>query len=149
MPGLKSYHNFVQELKKQDFRHLEQIIQILEDEEHKPGFAVFKENLWTHLKKAHLNENQKKRLRNAALGYLHRRMTRDFWAMAKFIFRIATDDLYNRVRDLTSSPDENVRTRSLLLWAYLQGPKIGAMIRNKFKYNGYKLEEVWVNALKQ
>ena len=148
MPGLKNYRTFVQELKNQDFRHLEQIIQILEDEEHKPGFAVFKENLWIHLKKAHLNEHQKKRLRNAAIGYLNRRMTRDFWQMAKFISRIATDELRNRVKDLTHSEDEKVRTRALLLWACLQGTELGARVRYRFKYT-YRIEDIWASLLEE
>src|SRR5436305_9996830 len=131
MTGHKNYRSFIQELKLADFRHLEQIIQILKDD-HKPNFAVFKEHLWTFLKKAHLNELQKKRLRNAAIGYLNRRMTRDFWAMAKFVSRIATDDLRNRVRDLTHSSDESIRTRAMLFWAYLQGPQTGAKLRDKF-----------------
>jgi hypothetical protein len=142
MPGLKNYRRFAQELKNQDFRHLEQIIQILEDEEHKPGFGVFKETLWIYLKKAHLNEHQKRRLRNAAIGYLNRRMTRDFWAMAKFVSRIASDELRNRVKDLTHSEDGKVRTRALLLWACLQGPELGARVRYNFKYT-HRVEDVW------
>ena len=133
MPGLKNYRDFGQELKTGDFRHLEQIIQLLEDEEHRPGYAVFKQNIWSNLKKAHLNEQQKRRLRNAAIGYLNRRMARDFWAMAKFIGTIATDELRSRVQELAQTTDNLIRTRALLLAAYLEGPESGAQARQEFR----------------
>jgi hypothetical protein len=133
MSGLKNYRSFGQELKNGDFRHLEEVLQLLEAEDHKPGLAVFKQTIWDYLKKAHLNEPQKRRLRHAAIGYLHRRMTRDFWAMAKFVSNIATDDLSSRVKELPHTSDEKVRTRAQLLLAYLQGPEIGARARQEFR----------------
>ena len=133
MPGLKNYRAFGQQLKTGDIRHIEQIIQLLEDEEHRPGYAVFKQNIWSYLKKAHLNEQQKRRLRNAVLGYLNRRMTRDFWAMAKFIGTIATDELRSRVQELAQGSDRQIRTRALLLSGYLEGPESGAQARQEFR----------------
>jgi hypothetical protein len=133
MPGLKNYRAFGQELKTGDFRHMEQIIQLLEDEEHRPGYAVFKQNIWSYLKKAHLNEPQKRRLRNAALGYLNRRMTRDFWAMAKFIGTIATAELGSRVQDLVQGSDRQIRTRAVPLSAYVEGRERGAPARQEIR----------------
>lgn len=141
MPGLKNYRAFGQELKTRDFRHLEQIIQLLEDEEHRPGYAVFKQNIWSNLRKAHLNEQQKRRLRNAAIGYLNRRMARDFWAMAKFIGTIATGELRSRVQELAQVTDKLIRTRALLLSAYLEGPESGAQARQEFRHK--VLDEIY------
>ena len=133
MPGLKNYRAFSQELKNGDFRHLEQIIQLLEDEEHRPGHAVFKQNIWSYLKKAQLNEQQKRRLGNAAIRYLNRRMARDFWAMAKFIGTISTDELRCRVQMLAQLSDSLITTSALLLAAYLEGPESGAQVRQEFR----------------
>src|SRR5215213_8086055 len=68
--------------------------------------GYMKAYLWRHLKKHELSPSQRHRLEAAALGYLARRVQREFWAMANFMTIHGGDPFWSEVGKLSRASDE-------------------------------------------
>ena len=123
----------IRELLKGNARNLESIIRFLQGDDDAVRSGYVKEWAWQVLKRATLTERQKERFRRVSEGYLKRRLRREFWYMCRFIWRIPDSTFNTRVEQLTRSKDEAVRQRAALLYAYLQGPEIGARVHREFR----------------
>jgi hypothetical protein len=110
----------------------DELIRLLEK---KDSFAVSrlsKEAIWHYLKRFHLTDSQKKKLRAIALAALHQQMQRDFWKMCKLMHYIADESFCAAVRRYVNWSDEKIRKRASLLYAHLQSLEEGARARPEF-----------------
>jgi len=68
----------LRDLEGGNLRGIDTIIAFLQADEYDFGSGYLKERSWHELRRVRLSESQKKRLRAVGIGYLHRRMTREF-----------------------------------------------------------------------
>jgi hypothetical protein len=74
--------------------------------------GYMKEVIWTRLKKFDLSAPQRTRLEAIAIAYLHRRIRRDFWHMARYVRRHGRDEFWRQVVSLQESAIPSVRMKA-------------------------------------
>jgi hypothetical protein len=105
-----------------------------------------KEEVWRRIRNAPLIQTDKNRLQDAALRYLDRRISREFWAMARVMSVLAAAQFWERVQMVAEGDEvpKNVRAQHLL--AYQEGAAAGGENRRKvlreFQERKYR-ERLW------
>ncbi|HEX8832982.1 MAG TPA: hypothetical protein VF719_02215, partial [Abditibacteriaceae bacterium] len=100
------------ELKNGNMAHLEPVIAFLERDSYCHGSGYSKEKIWRLLPRVELTKKQKARLLGVSLQYVHTRMSREFFAMCRFIRGIAPPEFAEKVRNLAECDDEQVARRA-------------------------------------
>lgn len=93
--------------------------------------GYIKEEVWRRIRNAPLIQEDKTRLENIAIKYLDRRISRDFWAMARVMAVIAPKKFWDQVRTVAESEEPPKKSRAQYLLAYEQGAAVGG--RNRVK----------------
>jgi hypothetical protein len=119
----------------------DEMIRILEKDDHRFSEALTRDAIWHYLKRAQLTESQKKRLRAIALAALQQQIRKEFWKMCKLMHHIADEPFCAAVRRYMDWSDEKVRKRASLLYAYLQSLEAGAKARGELFHA--HLRESW------
>jgi hypothetical protein len=120
------------------------LIRFLDRDVYRHGSGYANEAAWHLLKSSVLTSSQRRQLQEIALRYLHKRMTREFWYMCRFICRHADDAFRARVDRLADSKDRLVQKRASLLRAYLESPAAGEEAHREFKYECLRTKRyVW------
>jgi hypothetical protein len=99
------------------------------------GSGYQKEVLWRRLTRAPLSRKQRAQLEDAALALLGRRLTREFWTMARAMSRVGTASFWDDVRRSTVAGDRAVRRRAAALSAYERGIAPGEAARYALRYD--------------
>jgi hypothetical protein len=95
--------------------------------------GYLKESLWRWLKHLPLSDPAKRRLQDAALGYLQRRMSREFWDMARTMHRIGDAEFWRQVAFAAHDAEEPGRSRAVQLLAHGANLHAGAMLRRRLR----------------
>jgi hypothetical protein len=119
----------------------DELIRLLEQKDSRVVSRLSKAAIWHYLKRFHLTESQKKKLRAIALAALHQQMQRDFWKMCKLMHYIGDESFCAAVRCYVNWSDEKIRKRASLLYAHLQSLEEGAKARHEFCHE--YLREKW------
>jgi hypothetical protein len=90
-----------------------------------------KEEVWRRMRHAPLSKKDKVRLEDAALLYLDRQISREFWSMARIMASVASREFWNRVREIAASEVEPKKTRAEYLAAFEKGAEAGGRNRQK------------------
>jgi len=98
------------------------------------GSGYQKEALWRRLARADLSRKQKARLEAAAVDHLHRRITREFTAMARAMTSMGSAAFWDDVRDRLGHEERVVRKRATVLAAYQAGVRAGEAARRQLRY---------------
>lgn len=93
--------------------------------------GYLKEHLWRWLAHLALSRPVRRRLEAAALAYLDRRVSREFWAMAKTMHRIAGSDFWLKVANAAESAESPRNLRALYLLVHGADLHAGAMVRRQ------------------
>jgi hypothetical protein len=88
-----------------------------------------KEEVWRRIRNAPLIQEDRARLEDVAMNYLNRRISREFWAMARAMSVIAAKEFWPRVRGVAESEKPPKRTRAEYFLAYEQGAAAGGRHR--------------------
>jgi hypothetical protein len=97
-----------------------------------------KESIWRRFINAEVPPRQLRRLENVGLTYLDRRMTREFWYMARTMAERASYAFWEAVRRETLSADRATKRRAMALLAYEQGMAAGEAMRKDVWYQAAK-----------
>jgi hypothetical protein len=100
-----------------DYAEIETAVLFLDVDPYFFRSGYMKEVIWTRLKKFDLSTPQRTRLDAIAIAYLHRRIRRDFWRMARYVRRHGRDEFWQQVVSLQDStvPTVRMKARWLLL----------------------------------
>jgi len=98
------------------------------------GSGYTKELLWRRLAAADVSQKERHRLEGAAIGYLHRRINREFWVMARYMAQLASRAFWDAIRDYVESGEGIIRRRATLLNAYEGGVSAGEKVKRQFRY---------------
>jgi hypothetical protein len=90
-----------------------------------------KEEVWRRIRNAPLTQEDRIRLQDIAMKYLNRRISREFWAMARVISVIAGSEFWHRVRAVSEREEQPMKTRAGYLLAYEEGAAAGGRNRAK------------------
>lgn len=91
--------------------------------------GYMKEYLWKWLAHRNLSKSAVKRLEQAALGYLDRRISREFWAMCKTMAHIGTTAFWLNVASKVQSREPLEATRAYYLLIHGADLHSGVRIR--------------------
>jgi hypothetical protein len=120
------------------------LIRLLDRDVHRHGSGYAKETAWQLLTNSVLTVSQRRQLQEIALRYLHKRMTREFWYMCRFICKNTDDAFRGKVDRLTQSNDRLVRKRASLLRAYIDSPASGEAAHREFRHECFRTKRyVW------
>jgi len=107
-------------LKAGDRAYVEPIVRYLELDPYQHGSGYLKEKIWRALRRVELTEKQQQRVRQVALLYVRRRISREFAPMCRMVAPIATPKLRGEVDILCGSEDSSVARRAIILRSYLR-----------------------------
>ena len=93
--------------------------------------GYLKEVLWQQLPRWSILDIDKKRIENAALGYLNKTMRRDFWYMCRAMSRTATPWFWQQVEQKKDDTNALVAKRASYLFAYKTGIDAGERLRKQ------------------
>jgi hypothetical protein len=91
--------------------------------------GYLKDYLWRWLKHCKLSTSARKRLERAALAYLDRRISREFWTMCKTMARLGSSEFWSKVSvraQVTGTPEA---FRALCLLSHGANVHAGARLR--------------------
>ena len=121
-----------QRLKDGQPRAVEEAIQFLNDDSYSHGSGYVKEECWHAISDAPLSVRQRERLQHAALKYLDRRISREFWYMCRAMAQLAEGSFREAVDQFIATRTQAARKRATLLRAYLDGIEKGEQTRLAF-----------------
>ncbi|MCZ8063584.1 hypothetical protein [Silanimonas sp.] len=116
-------------VKTGDFAAVETAIRFLEVDPRHFRSGYIKEDLWLWLKRIELSRPAIRRVERVALSYLQRRISREFWCMAKAMHYIAGPEFWRAVTAAARSTDAALRLRATCLLAHGANLQSGAMVR--------------------
>jgi hypothetical protein len=121
-------------LRRSEPNAIERCLQFLEEDPnfHRSGYV--KEGIWRRFMNAEVPSRQLRRLEDVGLAYLERRMTREFWYMARTMAERASYAFWEAVRRETLTGDRARKRRATALLAYEQGMAAGEAMREKVWY---------------
>lgn len=93
--------------------------------------GYMKEYLWRTIPRHSLSPASQERLEEAALAYLHRKISREFWYMCRAMARIGSGTLWIRVSQLALNDAPIVAKRAAYLLAFRDGIQAGARIQRQ------------------
>ncbi|GAB2524412.1 hypothetical protein [Lysobacter humi (ex Lee et al. 2017)] len=94
--------------------------------------GYIKEYLWRWLRHVELSGHKRGRLACAALSYLERPASREFWVMANAMRQLAEPGFWVQVTNKVASGGP-VGTRALILLAHAASPQTGATVRRQIR----------------
>lgn len=100
-----------------DSSEIESAVAFLEEDPYFFRSGYMKEYIWSRLKRANLTSKQRRRVEQAALRYLEKRLRREFWSMARYVRQCGSDCFWRSVEELAGSGQckESLKARWLLL----------------------------------
>jgi hypothetical protein len=122
----------VRKIKIGEKRAVEEAIRLLDEDEIKDGSGYAKEYLWRAIAQASLTQRQIERLQSAALKYLNRKITREFWPMCRTMVMIANDGFQIEIDRIIKTMKGSVVQRAEFLQAYLQGINYGEQYKTNY-----------------
>jgi hypothetical protein len=128
----------IEGLRRSETNAIERCLQFLEEDPNFHGSGYVKEAIWKRFMNAEVPPRQLRRLEDVALAYLGRRMTREFWYMARTMAERASYAFWEAVRRETLSADRAVKRRATSLLAYEQGTAAGESVRKDVWYQAAK-----------
>ena len=108
---------------------IESAIQFLLADPYHFRSGYLKEYLWHWLQHCPLSNSDKHKLEQAALLYLKRRITREFWAMCKAMARLASAKFWIDVALYTKQSNTPEAFRALYLLAHAANIQAGSILR--------------------
>jgi hypothetical protein len=118
-------------LKRHESDAIQLAIDFLDADPHHFRSGYTKEEVWRRIRNAPLIAKDKSRLEEIAVRYVGRRISREFWAMARVMPVVASTDFWDRVRSLAESEVEPKKTRAAYLLEYEKGAAAGGQNRVK------------------
>src|SRR6266496_6066698 len=85
-------------LRTSDPGAIQRAIDFLEEDPRFHGSGYYKEEIWRRLVHAGVHPKQRRRLESIALRYLDRRVTREFWCMARHMAERGSEAFWDDVR---------------------------------------------------
>lgn len=122
-----------QALKRADSVIFERVLQFLEDDPKTFGSGYSKEMMWRYIRRYDLTDDNKRRLENAALKYLQRRMMPEFKRMCQSMAYIGSPQFWDKVKQNLNSDDPIAQINAYCLYQYANGLRIGEQKRLKLK----------------
>lgn len=92
--------------------------------------GYLKENLWRWLQRCTLSASVRNRLENAALLYIDRRISREFWSMCKVMARLGSSDFWSKVSIRAQAHGTPEAIRALYLLTFGADIHAGAKLRH-------------------
>jgi hypothetical protein len=90
-----------------------------------------KEYLWRMAPRMKLVAGDIERLENAAIAYLHRQISREFWYMCRAMARMGTSDLWRKVTQQLAAEDSLVAKRASYLLAFSVDVNAGVKVQKQ------------------
>jgi hypothetical protein len=118
-------------LKRHESGAIQLALDFLDADPHHFRSGCTKEEVWRRVRNAPLIAKDKLRLEEIAIRYLDRRISREFWAMARVMPVVASSKFWDRVRGLAESEGDPKKTRAAYLLVYEQGAAAGGQNRVK------------------
>jgi hypothetical protein len=112
---------------------VENAVRFLEADPYHFRSGYLKEYLWRWLRHVDLSRPKRRRLAVAALGYLERQPSREFWVMANAMREIAEPSFWAQVTNKVAVGGQ-VGTRALILLAHGASPHAGAKVRRQIRH---------------
>ena len=93
--------------------------------------GYLKEYLWRMVPRHPLSAPDVERLEGAALAYLKRQISREFWYMCRAMARIGTGRFWRDVLQVAEADDALVAKRALYVLAFSHGIQAGAKVQRQ------------------
>jgi hypothetical protein len=93
-----------------------------------------KESIWRRFMHAPLTDHQRRRVEDVALGYIGRRLTREYWYMARTMAETGSHAFWQEVRRLAEVSEWTPARRATVLLAYERGTAAGERMRRTVRY---------------
>jgi hypothetical protein len=93
-----------------------------------------KESIWRRFMHAPLADRQLRRLEDVALAYVGRRLTREYWYMARTMAETGSHAFWQEVRRLAEVSERTPARRATMLLAYEWGTAAGERMRRDVWY---------------
>jgi hypothetical protein len=119
-------------VRQNDPRALEATLRFLEADPYHFRSGYLKQDLWRWLARCELSVPGKARLENAALAYLDRRISREFWAMCKTMSVLGSSRFWIAVSNAALEADSPRARRALYLIVHGANIHSGARMRREF-----------------
>ncbi len=74
--------------------------------------GYMKQVMWNRLKSIELARSQSARLEEVAIQYVHRRIRREFWHMARFVRLRASEEFWRRIEELRSAKESSMQIKA-------------------------------------
>jgi len=97
--------------------------------------GYIKEYLWKWLLHCKLSRSARGRLEQAALGYLDRRITREFWIMCKAMAQLGRTEFWLKVSERALKADGPEAKRAYFLLVHGASVHAGALVRRAFHHD--------------
>jgi hypothetical protein len=121
---------------------VEQSLRFLEENPNFHGSGYLKEAIWRRFIHAEVPARQLRRLEDVALAYLERRMTREFWCMARTMADRGSEAFWKDVLRVTQATDRSRKRRATALLAYEKGTAAGESMRKEVWYEAAKARAI-------
>lgn len=119
----------LQRVRKNDPDALEAAVSFLVADPHHFRSGYLKENLWRWLQHCTLSASARNRLEKAALLYLDRRISREFWGMCKAMARLGGSEFWTKVSIRAQAQGTPEAYRALYLLTFGADIHAGAKLR--------------------
>jgi len=116
-------------VKEQDPYAIEVAIRFLIADPRHDSSGYLKQDLWRHLAHCNLSISNQNQLERAALNYLKRRITREFWNMCKTMSRLGRTGFWIKVSDVAQAGNSPEATRAYFLLVHGANIHAGAKLR--------------------
>jgi hypothetical protein len=121
----------VEELRGSAPGAIERCLRFLEEDPNFHGSGYLKEVIWRRLTHAEVAPRDRRRQEAVALRYLERRMTREFWCMARAMAEWGSAAFWDDVRSVAQTTDRATRRRAETMLAYEHGTAVGEAARHQ------------------
>jgi hypothetical protein len=121
----------LRKVREQDPSAVESAVRFLLADPYHFRSGYVKEYLWRWLVHIQLTSCQRTKLEQAALKYVERKVSREFWSMAKAMHRLGRPEFWMLVGSRVNSAKEPERSRALLLLLFGANVHTGAMARQR------------------
>jgi len=121
----------LQKVRERDPASVESAIRFLIADPYHFRSGYTKEYLWRWFVHIPLSTGQRVRLEQAALTYIDRKISREFWSMAKCMSRIGGPKFWLAIGTRVNSSAEPERSRALLLLLFGADVHTGSMARRQ------------------
>jgi hypothetical protein len=118
-------------VRENDPTALEAAVRFLEADPYHLRSGYLKERLWRWLPHLTLSSTEQKRLEKAALQYLDRQISREFWSMCKSMNRIGSAEFWTTVEHCSQSQETPKSFRALRLFTFKTSIHAGSKLRCK------------------